>query len=105
MTNDREPDDVRAILEEESEGIEANPDAPITDSKITRGHGRSKTLQIRLNEEELRQLEQLAGSRGLPTSTVAREAILRLIRPDEQRSAAARRLVEEFARYVDSVGG
>jgi hypothetical protein len=34
-----------------------------------------------------------------------RDAILRLIRPAAARSAAARRLVEDFARYLDSFEG
>jgi hypothetical protein len=65
-------------LAEEAETVEANPEAPMTDvTTVTRGHGRSRTLQIRLNPEELEELERVAASRGLPTSTVAREAILR----------------------------
>lgn len=97
-------EDIAALLEEEAASIDADRDAPITDvTTVTRGHGRSKTLQIRLNPEELEELERIAASRGLPTSTVAREAILRLIRPVEARAAAASRLVDEFARYVDSL--
>jgi hypothetical protein len=96
--------DLVALLEEEAAAAEANPDAPITDATtVSRGHGRSKTLQIRLNPEELEELERVAASRGLPTSTVAREAIMRMIRPAQLRSADARRLVENFARYVDSL--
>lgn len=97
--------DLAALLKEEAEAVEANPDAPITQStKVTRGNSRSKTLQIRLNPEELQELERLADSRDLPTSTVAREAILHLIRPDKYRSAVASRLVDEFTRYIDSLG-
>lgn len=105
MTAKKEPKkDLAALLAEEAEAAELNPDAPITEATtVTRGHGRSKTLQIRLNPEELEELERVAASRGLPTSTVAREAILRLIRPAQLRSADARRLVESFARYVDSL--
>jgi hypothetical protein len=105
MTANKQPKkDLAALLAEEGEAAEANPDAPITEATtFTRGHGRSKTLQIRLNPEELEELERTAASRGLPTSTVAREAILRLIRPAELRSADGRRLVEGFARYVDSL--
>ena len=96
--------DLAALLEEEGAAIEANPDAPITSATtVTRGHGRSKTLQVRLNPEELEELERIAASRGLPTSTVAREAILRLISPAQARSADARRLVDSFARYLDSL--
>jgi hypothetical protein len=92
------------VLAEETEAIDANRDAPITDATtVTRGHGRSKTLQVRLNPDELDELERAAANRGLPTSTVAREAILHLIRPHAARSNAARRLVDDFARYLDTL--
>ena len=94
--------DIAALLEEEAEVIDTDRDAPITESTtVTRGHGRSKTLQIRLNPEEMEELERIAATRGLPTSTVAREAILRLIRPAKAQTAARQRLVDEIARYVD----
>ena len=77
--------------------------APITDATtVTRGHGRSKTLQIRLNPQELEELERVAASRGLPTSTVAREAIMRLVRPAEARSADRRRIADQLVRYLDN---
>jgi hypothetical protein len=95
--------DIAALLEEEAEAIDADRDAPITDATtVTRGHGRSKTLQIRFNPEELEELERVAASRGLPTSTVAREAILRLVRPAEARSADRRRIADQLVRYLDS---
>ncbi len=105
MTKRQVKDDVAAIIEDEVAAIEADRDAPITDlSKISRGHARSKTLQVRLNPDEFAELERLAASRSLPTSTVAREAIIRLIRPEVARTAAASRLVDEFARYVATIG-
>ncbi len=95
--------EIGALLEEEAEAIDADRDAPITDATtVTRGHGRSKTLQIRLNPEELEELERVAASRGLPTSTVAREAVLRLVRPAEARSADRRRIADQLVRYLDS---
>jgi|SRR5271157_3170617 len=95
--------EIAALLEEEAEAIDADRDAPITDATtVTRGHGRSKTLQIRLNPEELEELERVAASRGLPTSTVAREAVLRLVRPAEARSADRRRIADQLVRYLDS---
>lgn len=95
---------ISALLSEEAEAIDADRDAAITESTtVTRGHGRSKTLQIRLNPEELEELERVAATRGLPTSTVAREAVLRLIRPAEAPSAAKQRLIDEVVRYVDTL--
>jgi hypothetical protein len=104
MTKRQGEDDVAALIEDEVAAIEADPDVPLThSSKISRGHNRSRTLQVRLNPDEFAELERLAAGRELPTSTLAREAIIRLIRPDIARKAAANRLVEEFARYVDTL--
>jgi uncharacterized protein YegP (UPF0339 family) len=101
----RQDRDIAALIEDEVAAIEADRDAPIPDSaNISRGHGRSKTLQVRLNPDEFAELERLAANRGLPTSTVAREAIMRLIRPEVARTVAASRLVDEFARYIDTIG-
>ncbi|HEY6819250.1 MAG TPA: hypothetical protein VI196_07700 [Mycobacterium sp.] len=96
--------DIAAIIEKEIAAIEADRDAPFDGSKISRGNGRSKVLQVRLNPEELAELERVADQRGLPTSTVAREAIIRLIRPEVARTAAANRLIDDFARYVATLG-
>src|SRR6202020_2792127 len=97
MTKQKLKDDVAAIIEDEVCAIEADRDAPIGDSaRISRGNGRSKVLQVRLNPEELAELERVAAQRGLPTSTVAREAITRLIRPEVARNAAANRLIADF---------
>ena len=64
-----------------AETAEADQESPLrTDVKVTRGHHRAKTLQIRLNEEELRELVALAADRGLPVSTVARQLLRRLRR-------------------------
>lgn len=93
--------DLAARLAEESDAIEANPDAPITDrTTVTRGHGRTKVLQIRLNDTELAELERISATRGLPPSTVAREAILRLIDPEQTRQIEGKRLAEEIRRFV-----
>lgn len=105
MTEQKVEHDVAAIIEDEVAAIEAGRDAPVGDSaRISRGNGRSKVLQVRLNPDELGELERVAAQRGLPTSTVAREAIIRLIRPEVARTAAANRLIADFARYVATLG-
>jgi hypothetical protein len=59
-----------------------------------------KTLQVLLTAEEHEELERLAASRGLSTSTVAREAILRLVRAEASpRSAADIRLAQDWQIY------
>lgn len=50
---------------------------PRPGAKTTRGHGRAKVLQIRLNPDELERLERAADERGLPVSTLARDYLLR----------------------------
>ena len=62
--------------------------------------GVSETLQVLLTAEEHEELERLAASRGLSTSAVAREAILRLVRAEAAPSTAEdRRLVQDWQIY------
>src|SRR5436190_20235093 len=63
-----------------------------TDVKVTRGHSRAKTLQIRLNEDELAQLTALAEERGLPVSTIARQLLLHSLAPADDLKTALDRL-------------
>ncbi|MEZ0342995.1 hypothetical protein ACAG25_23805 [Mycobacterium sp. pV006] len=101
MTAKKPTKSIASLLNEEAEAIDVDRDAPIANSKVTRGNGRSKTLQIRLNPEELEDLERVAAGRGLPTSTLARDAILHVIRPGLARSQARQRLIDGFAEYLD----
>ena len=60
----------------------------------------TKTLQVLLTPDEHEELERLADSRGLSTSAVAREAILRLVRAEAApRSAADLRLAQDWQIY------
>lgn len=70
--------DIEELLGIEAEASERNKDAePGPGTRTTRGNGRAKILQIRLNPEELAALREAAERRGLPVSTVARDMILR----------------------------
>ncbi|MCB0912411.1 MAG: ribbon-helix-helix protein, CopG family [Propionibacteriaceae bacterium] len=65
------------LIAAEAEAAERNRDAAITSgAKVTRGHQRAKTLQVRLNAEELDALTLLAEQRGMPVSTLARDLLL-----------------------------
>ena len=65
------------LIAAEAEAAERNRDAAITPgTKVTRGHQRAKTLQVRLNAGELDALTLLAEQRGLPVSTLARDLLL-----------------------------
>ncbi|MEO7125227.1 MAG: hypothetical protein ABI382_13865 [Nakamurella sp.] len=84
---------IEDIIASEAEASERNRDAPIhPGTKITRGHSRSRTLQVRLNEEELRTLAALAEQRGVPASTLARDLLLTHLSgdPDTPQSVLAR---------------
>lgn len=63
-----------------AEAAEDSPDAPLPGKvRVTRGHDRSKVLQVRLNEDEHRILLKLASERGVPPSTFARAVLLETI--------------------------
>jgi hypothetical protein len=60
----------------------------------------TKALEVLLTPEEHEELERVAVSRGLSTSTVAREAILRLVRAEAvPGSAEDRRLIQDWQIY------
>ncbi len=63
-----------------------------TEVKVTRGHARAKTLQIRLNDDELAELTALAEDRGLPVSTIARQLLLQSLAPADDLKTALDRL-------------
>jgi predicted DNA-binding protein len=65
--------------------------------KVTRGHDRAKTLQIRLSHEELGELTALAETRGLPVSTVARQLLLQSLNPVDDLQAALDRLERDVS--------
>lgn len=73
--------DIAQVLKAEAQAAEAAEEIggqlrDLSEVKVTRGHSRGRVLQIRLNDDELAQLEELAAERELPTSTVARALLL-----------------------------
>lgn len=66
------------LIAAEATASEQNKDAELKPgTKVTRGHGRSKTLQVRLNDDEFAALARVAEERGIPVSTLARDLLLR----------------------------
>ncbi|WP_231987375.1 hypothetical protein [Mycobacterium sp. 852014-50255_SCH5639931] len=61
--------------------------------KVTRGNARSKVLQVRLNPDEYAAIERIAEARGLPASTVAREALLKLVAEEDAEAQPLATLV------------
>lgn len=76
----------RASLEaEHAEKAEltSDPHAPLpTGTTVTRGHSRTKNVQVRFSESELALLTEYAYRQGLPVSTVVRLLVLREISPE-----------------------
>ena len=92
--------ELRDLLDAEgaAEAGEADQESPVrTDVKVTRGHDRAKTLQIRLNEDELGELAALAKDRGLPVSTVARQLLLQSLAPADDLKSALDRLERDIS--------
>lgn len=92
---------VEDLLEAEAqapEAAEADQESPIRrDVIIARGHDRSRTLQIRLNDAELAELTALAQGRGLPVSTVARQLLLQSLAPADDLKTALDRLERDLS--------
>lgn len=66
------------LIAAEAQASEQNKDAELKPgTRVTRGHGRSKTLQVRLKDDEFAALARVAQERGVPASTLARELLLR----------------------------
>lgn len=97
--------ELERILAEEGLAAESNKDAPIRpDTRISRGHARSKTLQVRLNNDEFTALEELAAMRGLPVSTLVRSLLLPLLTSTrdepEETIERMRRELDLLARHL-----
>lgn len=89
---------LKKLIDDEAKASEAGEVAPARAGvKVTRGHDRAKTLQIRLNHEELGELTALAETRGLPVSTVARQLLLQALNPVGDLKAALDRLERDVS--------
>lgn len=63
-----------------AEQADASTDSPLPSNvRVTRGHDRSKVLQVRLNEDEYRVLAKLANEKHIPASTLARAILVQAI--------------------------
>ncbi|ROR55182.1 hypothetical protein EDD41_2440 [Luteococcus japonicus] len=73
------------LIAAEAKASEQNKDAELKPgTKVTRGHGRSKTLQVRLNDDEFAALASVAEERRVPISTLARGMLLRELNGAEE---------------------
>ena len=90
------------LLSDLGDEAEATRDLPYPDPlpagvTVTRGAQRTKTLQVRLSEAELAELESFAGSKSLPPSTAARSILLSSLRAPKSYSAALDQLERDVA--------
>ncbi len=84
---------IEELIATEAAAAEQNRDAELQPgSKVSRGHNRTKTLQVRLNDDEYAALQQLAAKRGVPASTLARDLLLGQVTasPDSAQAVIAR---------------
>jgi len=89
------------LIASEADAAERNPDAAIKPgSKVSRGHQRAKTLQVRLNVEEFDSLTRLAEQRGLPVSTLARDLLLSQLAGSD---ASAKALIAKIRAELDDL--
>ncbi|MCA0295447.1 MAG: hypothetical protein LCH96_09115 [Actinobacteria bacterium] len=96
---------IEELIAAEAEAAEKNPDAQIRPgSKITRGHNRVRTLQVRLNEDEFAALTSVAERLGVPASTLARDLLLReLASPSASPQAVIARMRADLDALASSV--
>ena len=96
---------IEELIAAEAEAAELNPDAAIRPgSKVTRGHNRVKTLQVRLNDDEFATLTAVAERLGGPASTLARDLLLRgLASPSESPQAVIARMRADLDALASSV--
>jgi len=71
--------------------------------KVTRGHERSKVLQVRLNEGEYDRLSAYADSLELPISTAVRSLILGSLAQESAAEGDLRAILERLEHDVHTV--
>jgi hypothetical protein len=95
--------EIAALLAAEAKAAEeaeatADPTALLPSHvKVTRGHPRTKNLQVRFRDDEFDELAAYAEQRGLPISTVVRMLVLQAITPGDDLKAALDRLESDLA--------
>ncbi|MEN2737836.1 hypothetical protein ABCS02_08605 [Microbacterium sp. X-17] len=70
--------DLLASEVEAAEQASADPATPLPKGvRVTRGHDRTRVLQVRLSEEEYAAVSERADAHHVPASTLARDVLLR----------------------------
>jgi hypothetical protein len=95
--------DIERLIDQETEASESSPDAPIPEgTTVTRpNQSRSTVYSIRLNADEVDALQVLAGSAGVPASTLARAWIVDRIRDEQGRMTDAEAELRAAQRHLN----
>lgn len=96
--------DAEAAASEQGEADQSDRDLP-EGTTVTRGRGRSRTLQVRLNQDEYAELEKLAKARDLPVSTVARSMLLSDLPPRDDAGGTLDRIERDVAALRRAIAG
>lgn len=96
--------DAEAAASEQGEADQSDRDLP-EGTTVTRGRGRSRTLQVRLNQDEYAELEKLAQARDLPVSTVARSMLLTGLSPQDDAGGTLDRIERDVAALRRAIAG
>ena len=77
--------EIEKLIEEETQASEENSDAPIPGgATVTRpNRPRSTVYSVRLSPDEVAAIQAIAGTTGVPASTLARSWIAERIRDEE----------------------
>lgn len=95
---------MKDLIDLEAAASEAAKDTRILPStKVTRGHGRTQTLQVRLTDEEYQLVSTYAADSGLPVSTVARDVLLAGIAKESPHANSAVTLISRIRSDLDTL--
>jgi predicted transcriptional regulator len=94
--------EIERLVAEEAAASEANPDAPIpVDSSLSRpNRARSTVYSIRLNPEEVAEVQALADAARLPASTLVRSWIIDRIRAEHGELSDAEAELRAVQRHL-----
>ena len=94
--------EIERLVDEEAAASEANPDAPISSaSTLSRpNRARSTVYSIRLNPEEVAEVQALADAAGLPASTLVRSWIIERIRVEHGEVSDAETELHAAQRHL-----
>ena len=97
-------DELRALISAEAEHAEATKDDPIPADALARATrpnlARSVTFSLRLNPEELAEVQAIADDRGVPASTLVRGWIVRQLAAERNAPTDTAAVVERLEADV-----